>query len=322
MSQIRSSASLVAAGLVLAAGLWHPAMAEQTSEPIRLARQHRGVAVEVTATLVLPAGTGRVPAIVIHHGSGGVSEAREWHYARELVKLGVAALVIDSFTARGVRSTVRDQSTVTVLDMTGDAFAALARLAQHPRIDAERIGIVGFSKGGTVAVQTALARRAARALPEGPRFALHVAFYPGCSSHDYQPRTTGAPVIMLLGAEDTYVGVAPCTEYADKIRAAGSSVEVTIYPGAKHGFDGVRDYSNARGENWSGCLFEEHADGSWRERRSGEVTFANGRRVEEGRRAALAGCRTYGVTGGPDPAARAAAMSALTAAVRRHLADK
>lgn len=287
-----------------------------------IARQHRGAAVEVTATLMLPAGAGRVPAMVIHHGSGGVSEAREWAYAREMAKLGVAALVIDSFTARGVRSTVRDQSTVTTYDMTGDAFAALARLAEHPRIDARRIGIMGFSKGGTVAVQTALARRAARALPEGPRFALHVAVYPGCTSHDYQPRTTGAPVLMLLGGADTYVGVAPCTEYAEKIRSAGGSVEVKVYPGAKHGFDGVRDYSDAQGENWSGCLFEEQADHSWRERTSGKVTFANGRQVAEGHRAALAACRRYGVSGGPDPAAKAAAMADLTAAVRRHLLDK
>lgn len=322
MTVIRPVLVLLLAILVIAAGLLGPVVAQETREGIRLTRQHRGAAVEVTATLVLPEGTGRVPAIVIHHGSGGVSEAREWRYARELVKLGVAALVIDSFTAREVRSTVRDQSTVTAYDMTGDAFAALARLAAHPRIDARRIGIMGFSKGGTVAVQTAMARRAARALPEGPRFALHVAFYPGCSSHDYQPRTTGAPLLMLLGGADTYVGVAPCTEYADKIRSAGGSAEVKIYPSAKHGFDSAREYSDAQGENWSGCLFEEQADRSWKERTSGKVTFANGRQLAEAHRAALAACRRYGVSGGPDPAAKAAALADLTAAVRRHLLDK
>lgn len=322
MNFFRAALSLLLAMPGLSVGLQFPAAAEEAREPIKLARQHRGTAIDLTAILVLPAGTARVPAIVIHHGSGGVSEAREWHYAREMVKLGVAALVIDSFTARGVQSTVRDQSTVTAVDMMGDAFAALARLAAHPRIDARRIGIVGFSKGGTVAVQTALTRRAARALPEGPRFALHVAFYPGCSSQDYQPRTTGAPLLMLLGGADTYVGVAPCTEYADRIRSAGGSAEVKIYPKARHGFDGERDYSDDKGENWSGCLFEEQADGSWKERKSGKVTFANGRQIEDAHRAALVACRRLGVSGGPDRSAKAAAMADLTAAVRRHLIDK
>ena len=132
----------------------------------------------MSGELFLPPGTDKVPALLIHHGSGGVSETRELRYAREIVQMGVATLVINSFKPRGITSTVRDQSTVTNNDMLADEFAALKALAGHARIDGKRVGVMGFSKGGTAALLAAHEVRAARALPEGLRFALHVPFYP------------------------------------------------------------------------------------------------------------------------------------------------
>ena len=126
--------------------------------------------------------------------------------------------------------------------MLADAFAALQALAAHPRIDGRRIGITGFSKGGTVALLAAHEARAARALPAGLRFALHVPFYPWCGTQHYKPKMTGAPIYMLLGAADTYAGVAPCQRYAETLKAQGAPIEVVVYPGATHGFDGGRSY--------------------------------------------------------------------------------
>src|SRR4029079_4365630 len=99
-------------------------------------------------------------ALLIHHGSGGVSETRELRYAREIVKMGVATFVIDSFKPRGVTSTVKDQSTVTANDMLADEFAALKALAGHARIDGKRVGVMGFSHGGTAAPLAAAQGRA------------------------------------------------------------------------------------------------------------------------------------------------------------------
>src|SRR5207248_10098663 len=41
-----------------------------------------------------------VPAVVLLHGSGGVLASRELTYAPQLARMGVAALVVDSFGAR------------------------------------------------------------------------------------------------------------------------------------------------------------------------------------------------------------------------------
>jgi dienelactone hydrolase len=308
--------------MLLLATLTVRAAAEPGRQELALPREYRGRQVTITAELYLPAATGRVPAMIIQHGSGGVAAAREGRYAREMVKLGVAALVMDSFKGRGIVSTVADQSAVSSQDMAEDAFAALKRLASHPRIASDRIGILGFSKGGTVALLTALERRANRALPDGLRFALHVSLYPGCGSQYFRPKSTGAPIYLLLGGADTYVGVGPCQEYAAALKAEGAAIDVTVYPGARHGFDGERSYAVANGENWSRCVFVEQPDGSWTERTSGVVTHdSRGQRIEAGYRRALAVCRGYGVSGGPNEAARTKAMAALKGYLHKHLLE-
>ncbi len=308
--------------LILLAWGPSPASAQETTERIALPREHRGKPVTVTGELLLPPGTGRAPAMVIHHGSGGVSAEREGRYAREMLKLGIAALVLDSFKGRGIASTVENQAAVSSTEMLGDAFAALKALAGHARIDSKRVGIVGFSKGGTVALLAAHEARAGRALPAGLRFALHVPFYPSCVTQHYKPKSTGAPIYLLLGGADTYVGVAPCQDYAAALKAEGAPIEVTVYPGAPHGFDGGRAYSLPKGENWSRCVFAEQADGSWKERMSGLTTNdPKGRPIEATYRKALAACRTYGVSGGPNEPAKAKSMAALKGYVQKHLIE-
>lgn len=298
------------------------ATAQPIEQKLSLPREHRGKSIEVPATLMLPPGTGKVPAVVVHHGSGGVTQSREFAYAKEMVAMGVAALVIDSFTPRNIKTTVSDQSSVSALEMTADTFAALKALAAHPRIQADRIGHFGFSKGGTVSLYAALERNRSRWSSPGLRFAVHVPFYPACNNHYLKPRSTGAPVYMLLGADDTYAGVEPCTQYADIMRKAGWNVDVKIYPGARHGWDTPTAYNVASGENWSGCVFLEQPDRSWQERSTGTVVFdASGKRNEEGYKKALAACRTSGVSGGPNPAAKAASMADLKAILKRHLLD-
>jgi dienelactone hydrolase len=137
-----------------------------------------------------------------------------------------------------------------------------------------------------------------------------------------KPKMTAAPIYLLLGGADTYVGVEPCQEYAAALKSAGARIEVTVYPGAPHGFDGSRSYQVARGENYSGCIFAQQADGTWKERTSGITTMdSNGRPIEGAGKKAMAVCRTHGVSGGPNAAAKTKSMADLKSYVQRHLID-
>jgi len=306
--------------LVLLACLAGAARAQgQSPEPFTFPGRSKGQAVELKGELILPReAKGPVPAMLVLHGSGGLTSGREHAYAEILNTMGVAAIIPDHFGGRGVVSTVVDQQAVLSIEMTEDAFLLLQRFAADPRLDARRIGIVGFSKGGTVALDTALRRHADRFLPGGPRFALHLPFYPSCASQPRNFATTGAPILLQSGADDTYVGWEVCRDFVARLAEAGGDVRQIVHSGAKHGWDGDRAYKIARGENYSRCIFAEQADGSWTETSSGRrIADTGGRPIPEGFAAALQDCRTHGVEGGPNPAVRARAIAEMQAAVAR-----
>jgi dienelactone hydrolase len=215
--------------------------AERVEFPVRTAA---GATERIFGFLFLPkdaAPGAKTPAMVVVHGSGGVSDRREGDWGRALSEVGIAVLAIDSFTPRGVRSTVDDQSRVSGLQMLRDAYGGLAFLAARDTIDAERVGVMGMSKGGTVALDAADERT-----QQSGHFAVYVPFYPGCSTQFRNPRMKG-PILILIGANDDYTGVKGCAEYVERIRATGANVDLKVYPGAHHGFDG--DTSNFR-ETW------------------------------------------------------------------------
>ena len=257
--------------------------------------------------------------MVIHHGSGGWSALREGRFAREMVAMGVAGVVIDSFKARDIISTWADQSQVSRLDFIVDALRALKALGDNPRIDPKRIGIMGFSKGGLSALYSAQERFVELAgVPAGLRFALHVPFYPLCLVYSYKPTTSGAPIYMLIGGHDTWVGAEPCTSYAEVLRANGARVEAKVYARAMHQFDGGPTNYARRAENPSKCRYEEQSDGSFIERTSGlAVAGANGWPDEAG--TAWNTCRTWGAGYGYQQEAAEQSLADLKSYVRRHL---
>jgi dipeptidyl aminopeptidase/acylaminoacyl peptidase len=98
----------------------------------------------ITGFLSFPeTGAGPVPAVVILHGSGGVG-GRESIWAQRMNDLGYAALIVDSFTGRGIKDTVTDQSQLATAGDMADGLVALRLLASHPRIDRKRIAVMGF----------------------------------------------------------------------------------------------------------------------------------------------------------------------------------
>ncbi len=97
----------------------------------------------ITGELRIPRpGTDRLPAMVLLHGSGGASGLQD-NWAREFNALGIATLIVDSFTGRGIVSTGNDQDQLSRLAGVLDAYRALELLAKHPRIDAARVMVMG-----------------------------------------------------------------------------------------------------------------------------------------------------------------------------------
>lgn len=200
---------------------------------------------EITGTLGLPAGADErkpVPAAVILHTSSGVTDL-EWSMANQLNELGIASLVVDSFTARGIRRSGRDQTQVSESAMMADAYGALALLAADRRIRTDRIALIGFSKGAAVAFYGSYAKFAAPlGATAGARFAAHLAFYPWCGLTLLDPRTTGAPIMVHMGDRDAMTSPKLCGDVVASIQRADpqARVELLLYPGAAHAFNHPR----------------------------------------------------------------------------------
>ncbi|MBL8670830.1 MAG: dienelactone hydrolase family protein, partial [Alphaproteobacteria bacterium] len=208
--------------------------------------------------LYMPPAATPIAAMIVAVSSGCVVQAREPYYARALAREGIAGLVLDSCAPRGVASTVDDQTRLTGWEVEQDAWAALAFLARDPRIDPARIGVMGVSKGGGAALGTALLVRRRWLGDRRPdvAFAAHVPIVPGCTARHRDARTTGAPILFMLGGADDYAPAAACLPYAEAIRAAGNGrVDVKLYEGAHHGWEVQGDAPRLlpRAENYSRC---------------------------------------------------------------------
>jgi dienelactone hydrolase len=238
--------------------------------------------------LYLPPGTHpprSVPAVVLLHGSGGILPSRELTYAPQLARMGVAALVVDSFDARRDRGTEFLERVLNITEtmMLADAYSGLRFLASRPEIDPQRVVLTGFSYGAMATMYALYAQIADKLAPLQPdgqrlRFAGHVAFYGPCIARFEDSRTTGAPLLMLIGGGDRITDRSRCAEIAADLRATeqdrglqahgGSRVETIVYPGAVHQWDGAFA-PRLIGRNLAGCSLRVERDGTIRDRNTG-----------------------------------------------------
>jgi dienelactone hydrolase len=210
----------------------------------------------ISASLHVPMQTAPPFAcMVILTSSAGVQRHREHYYAQALGEAGVAAMIVDSFTGRGVRRTVADQTLVSGAQMEGDAFAALAFLRAEPRIDPGRIGVMGVSKGGVATLNSAIAVRQRWRSGFPHLFDLHVAICPGATAQHRDPTTHDRPIYFMLAGRDDYTPAPLAIEYAERMRSAGNRrIRVKVYSGAHHGWESIGPVFDIRdAENWSCC---------------------------------------------------------------------
>lgn len=180
-----------------------------------------------------PAGLPPFPAVVLMHGCNGLHKSTA-RWAAILNEVGYATLNLDSFGPRSIFSVCTGKGNRASPNVRAlDAFGALNFLRQHPDIADNRIAVAGWSHGAIAA----LAAVAASGLSRNAdwQFAAAVAFYPYC----IPDRRYAIPALILIGDADDWTPAAPCRALHAQSLSEGGSVEVVIYPGARHGFDEV-----------------------------------------------------------------------------------
>jgi dienelactone hydrolase len=196
-----------------------------------------GKPVTMTGEFRIAQGSGRLPVVILMHGSGGIGANIE-PWTRTFNAMGVSTFAIDGFTGRGLTAVSTNQASLGRLNFILDIYRALELLAKHPRVDPDRIVLMGFSRGGQAALYASLTRFNKLWNKSGVQFAAYIPFYPDCAT-SYAGETDIAerPIRIFHGMPDDYNPVANCKPYIQRLRETGRDVALTEYPDAQHGFD-------------------------------------------------------------------------------------
>ena len=148
MNLLKSTMTLlVAAALAVAAGA--PTQA-QTSTDVTVMSGDRAV----PATVVVPEGEGPFPAVVMNHGHGGGRQEGGGfeRLANALAKAGIVTIRMDFAGTGDSKAPWTDQS---LSSMISDSNASLVYLLANYPVDPERLGLLGYSMGGRIALTIA-----------------------------------------------------------------------------------------------------------------------------------------------------------------------
>ena len=196
-----------------------------------------GKPVTITGQLRIAQGSGRLPVVVLQHGSGGFG-ANIDVWSREFNELGISTFALDGFTGRGLTEVNTNQALLGRLNFILDIYRALDVLAAHPRVDPSRIVLMGFSRGGQAALYASLKRFNRLWNKSGVEFAAYIPFYPDCmTSYISDADVADRPIRIYGGTADDYDPISVCKAYVERLKAAGHDVQVTEYPNAAHAFD-------------------------------------------------------------------------------------
>lgn len=221
---------------------------------------------DARATLFIPDGASPespAPAVALLHGAAGVLGARELTYGAQFAEMGVAALVVDAFGARRDKASgfIDRLLNITETMLIADAYAGLRYLDSLPEVDGSKVALMGFSYGGMSTMLAAFEQTAAALSPDGLRFSAHVSYYGPCLARFDNTRATGAPVLLLAGAQDEIVDPDRCNEIVEDLRAGGAEAAFTVYEGAYHQWDGRFAGPRTIGRNLAPCEFNVNEKG-------------------------------------------------------------
>ena len=228
---------MIARWLLLALLFAAPAWAQQN---VRVKIDAGDIKIDLPAQLYRPAVT-PAPAVALFHGCGGIG-VNNTRMAQLLQSWGYVALVVDSFTSRGLKD-VCGRNWPTQADAEKRAIdvdaTGLWLNSQTYVAPGSRNAFMGYSYGGGVGLLRALSPRIDTRIQSGWRAAILL--YPDCGLGEamgpkLRPRL---PTMVAMGALDDWTPVRQCQALLDRIAADRELVETHIYPDAHHSFDAL-----------------------------------------------------------------------------------
>lgn len=214
----------------------------------------------IQAYLARPALTGPSPALVQVHENLGVTPHRQ-EVAARLAREGYVTLTPNLFSRVGERppqdyTDAEDRRRKAFLaapdeQAVGDVIAAHRYLGSRSDVIPDRIGIIGFCLGGSLALIAAC---------ESACFRVFVDFYgaltkPAAYTEDWTavsylplvPRLS-CPIQVHVGTADEAISESEVAALEQSLQGHGKLHELHRYPGARHAFHDDTDPRYSRGQ--------------------------------------------------------------------------
>ena len=199
--------------------------------------------------LFTPAGEGPFATVLVFHGCSGqrqtlLDSVNDW-----LLPAGYAALFVDSHAARGIDDwrPVCAGKQLWGNQRALDVYAAIELAAQLPRVDGQRLALLGFSHGGwSILDALAYGGEAGHGFSAPGRQGLQrikaaILYYPYCGFPAQLRRHMNPqpPQLMLLAGKDHITDHQQCLDALQQLQPG--AIQVKRYAHADHGFDHLSD---------------------------------------------------------------------------------
>ena len=205
----------------------------------------------------------KYPLIIGVAGSLGWKEHHH-EFLQMYRDMGIATFQLQSFESRGIESTVGSQTEVTIAAIVLDSYRALDELSKNPKIDAEKVGITGWSLGGGVSLFAGW-KPVIESIQPVNKFAAHLPFYPPCFVKPSKLDFVDSPVHILIGELDDWTPANPCMQLIDDLHKTSNkydNIDITVYDGAHHSFDSKLPITTIpNGYSFKDCMFDLSDEG-------------------------------------------------------------
>lgn len=186
---------------------------------------------------------GKRPGVLVVHEWWGMNDYVQKR-ARMLAELGYVALAIDLYGDGKTATNPQDagalmNDALANMDRTVARFVAAKELLQdHPSVDRESIGAIGYCLGGAIVLGMARA---------GMDLDAVVSFHGSLATDS--PAKKGAVKARVLachGADDPFVPKKDVDAFRSEMKAAGVDFRFEEYPGAVHAFTSEEATNNGK----------------------------------------------------------------------------
>ncbi len=225
--------SLVPAALLLLVLLTAPPQSARADEPGPRLTAYPSGGKQISVEQFLPAARGKLPVLLLLHGSDGLSKRGDDFraIARMIAGRGYAVLLVHYFDRTGTRYADKEAIDKHFLSWVGTVHDGIAFAGKLPYADPGRLGLIGYSLGGYLSLSSA-----ALAIREEHRVGAIVEYFGGLPKLLAWNAWRIPPTLILHGEKDNLVSVKEARDLEKALREAKVPHEVKIYPDQGHGF--------------------------------------------------------------------------------------